>query len=69
MDFIEDMRVRQECTKAGFRAKIDRPAAIGDAREIGWIRIAKLSPTQGNESSVFTFFQKIFRHLKIYFEC
>jgi hypothetical protein len=49
MDFIKDIWVSQERTKAGFSAEIDCPAAIFDAGEIGWISIAEFSPAKGDE--------------------
>ena len=65
MDFIEDFRVSQECAQTGFRAEIDRPATILEARKIGWIRVAELSSTQGDETRIFLLFRRWFRHLKI----
>ncbi len=61
MDFIEDIRVSQECTETGFGAEIDRPAAIFDAREISGVRVAEFSPTEGDETGVFLL-GRIFRH-------
>lgn len=53
MDFIEDIRVSQEGAEAGFRAEIDRAAAIFDTREIGRVRVAEFSSTEGNEMQRF----------------
>jgi len=65
MDFVKYIRVRQERAETRFGAEIDRPAAIFDAREIGRIRVAEFSATQGNEARVFLLLLGIFRHLKI----
>ena len=50
MDFIEDIRVGPERAQAGFRAEIDRPAAILDAREIGRVRIMEISSAEGHKA-------------------
>ena len=50
MDFVEDIRIGEEGTEAGFCAEIDRPAVILDAREIRGVRIAELSPAEGDET-------------------
>ena len=41
MDFIEDLRVCEECAETGFCAEINCPAAIFCAREIGRIGVAE----------------------------
>ena len=64
MDSIEDLRVSQERTETEIGAKIDRPAAILDAREIGWVRITEFSSAQGDEARIFLLIQSMFRHLK-----
>jgi hypothetical protein len=53
MDFIEDIRVGEECAEAGLRAEVDGPAAVLGAREIGWISVAKNPPAEGDEVWVF----------------
>lgn len=53
MDFVEDIRVSKECTQAGFCAEIDRPAAVLNAREVAWIRIAEDSSAEGDEARRF----------------
>jgi hypothetical protein len=50
MDFIEDIWIRKERSKAGFSAKIDRPAAVLSAREVGWIGITENPSTEGDEA-------------------
>ena len=65
MDLIKDVWIRQERAQAGFRAEIDRPAAIFEPRKIGRIGVAEFSPTEGNETRVFLWFRRLFRHLKI----
>ena len=65
MHLIKDVRIRQERAETGFRAQIDRPAAIFDARKIGGIRVVEFSTTQGDEARVFLLQLGIFRHLKI----
>ena len=50
MDFIEHIRVREECAQAGIGTKVDRPAAIFDAREICRVGIAEDAPAKGNEA-------------------
>lgn len=66
MDFIEDIRVGQERAQAGFRAEIDRPTAILNAREIGRVRVAEFSTTQGDELPIFLLLRRVLRHTKIY---
>ncbi len=51
MDFVENFRVSQERTKAGFGAEIDRPPAIFSSREICRIGIAKDPSTERDESA------------------
>lgn len=68
MDFIEDIRVGQECAQAGLRAEIDRPAAILDAREIGGIRVAEFSPAQADKLLIFLLLRRLLRHWKIELE-
>lgn len=53
MDFIEDIRVSEECTETGFSTEIDRPAAIFGTREIGRICIAEDPSAEGDEAIVF----------------
>ena len=53
MDFVENIRVSEERTEAGFGAKIDRHAAILGAREIGRISITEDPSTEGDEAFVF----------------
>jgi len=65
MHFIKHIRISQERAETEVCAEIDRPAAIFDAREIGRIRVAEFSATQGNEARVFLLLLGIFRHLKI----
>jgi len=50
VDFIEDIRVGQECAETGFGAEIDCPAAIFGPREIGRIGVAKDPSTEGDEA-------------------
>jgi hypothetical protein len=66
MDFIKDIWVSQERTKAGFSAEIDCPAAIFDAGEIGWISVAEFSPAKGDEVLKFLWLRRMLRHLKNY---
>lgn len=63
MDFIENVWVSEERAEAGFGAEIDRPAAILDARKIGWICIAEFSAAQGDEARRLLLFWRRFRHL------
>ena len=65
MNFIEDIRISQECTEAGFSAEINCPATIFDAGEISRISIAEFSPTEGDKAWISLLFQKMFRHLKL----
>lgn len=53
MNLVEDIRVSQKRAEAGFRAEIDGPAAIFDAREIVRISIAEFSSTEGDEARIF----------------
>jgi hypothetical protein len=53
MNFIEDIRISEECSKAGFSAKIDRPAAVLSAREVGWVGITEDPSTEGDEARMF----------------
>lgn len=64
MDFIEDIWVSQERAQTGFRAEVDRPAAIFDAWKIGWIRVAEFSSTEGDKRWVLPLFWGMFRHSK-----
>ena len=66
MDFIKDIWVSQERTKAGFRTEVDRPAAVLNAREIGWISVAEFSPAKGDEVLKFLWLRSMHRHLKNY---
>ena len=50
MDFIEDVRVREERAETGFGAEIDGAAAILSAREVGRIGIAKDPSAEGDET-------------------
>ena len=65
MDFIESVRVSEECAETELGAKIDRSAAIWDAREICRIRITEFSSAQGDEAKIFLLIQRMFRHLKL----
>ena len=64
MDFVEDVRVSQEGAETGFRAKINRPATIFNAREISRIRIAEFSAAKGDEAWILLLSRRLFRHLK-----
>ncbi len=65
MSFVKGIWVGAEGVEAGLRAEIDRPAAIFEAREIGWIGIAKLSPAEGHEARVFLLFGRNRAHIFI----
>jgi hypothetical protein len=65
MDFIEDIRVSEECAQTELGAKIDGSAVIWDAREISWVRITEFSPAQGDEAKIFLLIQRMFRHCKL----
>ena len=65
MDFIEDIRVREECAETKLGTKIDRSIAILDAREINRVRITEFSSAQGDKAGIFLLIQRMFRHLKI----
>ena len=67
MHFIKDIRVDQERAETELGAKIDRPVAIWDAWEIGWVRITEFSSAQGDEAGKFLLIRRVFGHLKIYF--
>ena len=41
MDFVENVRISEECAETGFGAEVDRSAAIFGARKIGGIGIAE----------------------------
>ena len=62
MDFIEHLRVGQEGAETGFGAEIEGPDAILDAWKISWIRVAKFSPTQGDEERIFLWLERIRCH-------
>jgi hypothetical protein len=49
MDFVEDVRVGEECTETGLCAEIDRSATVLGARKISWIGIPEFSPTERDE--------------------
>jgi hypothetical protein len=52
MYLIKDVRIRQERAETGICAEIDRPASILDAREVGGIRVAEFSATEGYEARI-----------------
>ena len=58
MDFIENIRVRQERAEAGFRAEIDRPAAVYGTREVCRIGVAKDPPAEGDEARMALLFKE-----------
>ena len=64
MDFIKHIRVSEERAEAKLGAKIDRSAAILDAREIGRVRITEFTSAEGDEAGIFLLIQRVFRHLK-----
>jgi len=49
MGFVEDIRGRQERTKAGLGAKQDRPSVIFAAWIVGIVSVAEDTPTQSDE--------------------
>ena len=62
MDFIEDIRIREEGAKTRFRAQIDRPAAVFHARKIRRICIAEFSPAEGDKTWELLLFRGICIH-------
>jgi hypothetical protein len=50
MSFVEGIRIGAECLEAGLGAEIDRPAAISQARKIGWVGVAKDPSAEGYET-------------------
>lgn len=62
MDFVENIRVCQERAETGFGAEIDRPAAVLNAREIGWIGITEAPSTEGDETGVFLLVGRALNH-------
>jgi hypothetical protein len=50
MDFIENIRVGEECAETRFGAEIDGPAAVLSAREISGIGIAEDPPAEGDKA-------------------
>ena len=67
MDFVENIRVGDEGAETGFRAEIDRPAAIFDPREVSWIGVAEYTPAKGDEAWMFLLFERFERHTFIIF--
>lgn len=53
MRFVEGIRAGAEGLEAGLGAEIDRPAAVLNAREVAWIRIAEDSSAEGDEARRF----------------
>jgi len=49
MDFVENIRVGEERAEAGFSAEIDCPSAVLGTGEVGGIRVAEDTSTQGDE--------------------
>ena len=66
MDFVENIRVVEERTEAGFGAEIDRPAAVFDSREICRIGVSEDAPAKGNEAWMFLLFERFERHILIF---
>ena len=66
MDFVEDIRVSEERAEAGVGAKVDRPAAIFDAREICRISIAEDAPAESDKAWIFLLFASISRHTLVF---
>jgi hypothetical protein len=62
MNFIEDIGVSEERAETGFRAQIDRPAAILHAWKISWIRITEDSSTEGDEARMLPLFERMGGH-------
>jgi len=62
MDFIKDIRVREERAETGFGAKIDRLTPIFGARKISWVGIAKDPTAEGDKT--FVFLRGMFGHYK-----
>ena len=50
MNFVEDIQVSEEGAEAGFRAEIDRFAAIFEAWEIRRIGIAEFPTAEGDKA-------------------
>lgn len=61
MDFVEDLRVGEECTESGFFAEIDPPATIFGAWIVSGIGIAEDSSAESDKALVFSWLQG-FRH-------
>jgi len=49
MDFVEDIRVGQECAKTGFGAEVDRPSAVFGAGKILRVGITEDPPAERDE--------------------
>ena len=62
MDTIENLRVREKGTETGLGAKVDRPAAVFDAREISRIGVAEDPSAKGNKTRLFLCFRQLGCH-------
>jgi len=49
MDFVENIRIGKERTKAGLCAEQDRPSAVFGAWEVGGIGITEDTSAEGDE--------------------
>ena len=67
MDFVENVRVGEEGAETGFGAKIYRPAAIFDSREVCRIGVAEDAPAEGNKTWIFLLFKRFEQHTLIIF--
>src|SRR5690349_5861901 len=50
MGLVEDIRIGQKCTETGIGAKVDRPAAVFDPREISRVRVTKDAAAESDEA-------------------
>lgn len=58
MDFVENIRVGEESTEAGFSAKQNRPSAIFGAGKVGGVSVTEDASAEGDElaRTMFGFF-------------
>jgi hypothetical protein len=49
MDFVKQIRVSPEGAETGFRAEVDYPTFVFEARKVGGIGIPENTPAEGDE--------------------